>query len=151
MIDGSGRFETSGDLARRGEKATRGSFSIWRLLARIGEPLVLSAWVSGAMAPASWAGSGPMADRSRIVEGSRLFLTDWSTVNRDGMGGDGFGPVLNERSSVAWHNQVGPGGSGGSGGSRFDVMVLTDAISPRHGDGLSAPSQVDRHRKPRSR
>ncbi len=95
---------------------------------------------SGAWSALAWcaiggpalAGPGETSGRSLVAEGARLFLTDWSTTSRDGLGGDGLGPMFNERSCVACHGQGGPGGAGGS---RFDVLILTDSGSKRNDDG----------------
>ena len=77
---------------------------------------------------------------AQVSEGLRLFLTDWSTVGRDGSKGDGLGPVFNERSCVACHSQGGPGGAGGS---RVDVLILSDTGSTRLADGSIDPKSDD--------
>ncbi len=100
-----------------------------RLAVRFGAWSIL---VWSAISGPSWAGSGETAPRSLVAEGARLFLTDWSASNRDGLGGDGLGPMFNERSCVACHQQGGPGGAGGS---RVDVLILTDIGSKRKADG----------------
>jgi CxxC motif-containing protein (DUF1111 family) len=142
MIDGSRHFETSGNLARRGGKAMRALRSKTQHSARLGACFALVwAWAWGAIADPSWAGTDETPSRAQVTEGLRLFLTDWSSVNRGGEGGDGLGPVFNERSCVACHNQ---GGAGGAGGSRFNVLILTDASSPRGPDGaITAPKPED--------
>ena len=109
-----------------------------RLAARFGARAAL-AW--SMIGGPSWAGSGETPPRSLVAEGSRLFLTDWSSVNRSGLDGDGLGPMFNERSCVACHEQGGPGGAGGN---RVDVLILTDISSTRKPDGrIEIPQSVD--------
>ena len=118
----------------------RASLSKWRVLARFGGQSALAIWISGVLATSSWAGSGEPPTTARISEGLRLFLTDWSFANREGLGGDGLGPLFNERSCVACHSQ---GGAGGAGGSRVDVLILTDTRSTRRPDGSITPPKAD--------
>ncbi len=60
--------------------------------------------------------------------GRRLFLREWVAEDPRARGGDGLGPVFNERSCVACH---GIGGPGGAGTNRVNVELLTAlAVGP---------------------
>ena len=48
------------------------------------------------------------------VRGRELFARAWISRDRRSHGGDGLGPVYNERSCLACHDQGGPGGGGGA-------------------------------------
>jgi CxxC motif-containing protein (DUF1111 family) len=57
-----------------------------------------------------------------VALGRRLFLREWVPDDPRGRGGDGLGPVFNERSCVACHGLGGPGGAGPNG---KNVELLT--------------------------
>ena len=61
-------------------------------------------------------------EASLAGHGEMLFTQEWSTGARDGLGGDGLGPLFNEKSCVACHFQ---GGTGGGGPLRNNVEVLS--------------------------
>ncbi len=63
--------------------------------------------------------------------GRELFAREWVPNDTRGHGGDGLGPVFNDRSCVACHHQGGPGG-GGAGDKNIEIASAT-------GDGLSGP------------
>jgi CxxC motif-containing protein (DUF1111 family) len=48
----------------------------------------------------------------RIGLGRELFIRQWVPNDRRSHGGDGLGPVYNERSCAGCHHQAGPGGAG---------------------------------------
>ena len=50
--------------------------------------------------------------REQLSLGQRIFLHDWVVDDRNSHGGDGLGPVFNDRSCVNCHDQGGPGGGG---------------------------------------
>ena len=58
--------------------------------------------------------------------GRRLFLREWTADDPRGRGGDGLGPVFNERSCVACHGLGGPGG-GGSLGKNVELLTVINS------------------------
>ena len=74
------------------------------------------------------------------AEGKALFHREWVPNDPRSHGGDGLGPVYNERSCVACHKQ---GGAGGSGPAENNVNLVT-APRPSPGatfDGSSVNAQ----------
>ena len=70
-------------------------------------------------------------DRARTVElGRSLFAREWVPGDSRSHGGDGLGPVYNERSCLACHNQGGPGGSAPAD-KNIDIVTAS-------GDGIPA-------------
>jgi CxxC motif-containing protein (DUF1111 family) len=65
-------------------------------------PLVMS--VNGA--------DGPAGGARRVAQGRELFARQWVPGDRRSKGGDGLGPVYNDRACVNCHDQGGPGGGG---------------------------------------
>lgn len=59
------------------------------------------------------------------ISGRELFNREWIANDPRSHGGDGLGPVFNESSCVACHNQ---GGAGGAGGQDKNVTLVTAAI-----------------------
>lgn len=55
------------------------------------------------------------------VSGKELFLREWISGDPRSHGGDGLGPVFNDSSCVACHNQGGPGG-GGAASKNVDII-----------------------------
>jgi len=70
------------------------------------------------------------------IDGQELFVREWVPGDSRSHGGDGLGPVFNESSCVACHNQGGVGG-GGTNGSNVDLITAfrnaSDETSSRHG------------------
>ena len=66
----------------------------------------------------------PPAARTSIVSGRELFLREWVRDDPRSHGGDGLGPLFNDTSCVACHNQGGPGG----GGSEAKNVILMSAV-----------------------
>jgi CxxC motif-containing protein (DUF1111 family) len=56
--------------------------------------------------------------------GRELFVRQWVPGDRRSHGGDGLGPVYNERSCVGCHHQAGPGG-GGSADKNIEIVTPT--------------------------
>src|SRR5438128_2237983 len=71
--------------------------------------------------------------------GEELFVRQWKVNDPRGRGGDGLGPVFNERSCVACHGQGGPGGGGGA---LKNVDLLT--ANPVRGAGTKPEEKPDR-------
>src|SRR2546421_1373832 len=59
-------------------------------------------------------------------DGKELFAREWIAGDSRSHGGDGLGPVFNDTSCVACHNQ---GGAGGGGPASKNVHILTTARS----------------------
>ena len=75
--------------------------------------LVATAWTAE---PNDQATKQPAA-ASATVDGRELFVREWLPGDSRSHGGDGLGPMFNESSCVACHNQGGVGG-GGPGSKR---------------------------------
>src|SRR4051812_46118011 len=83
--------------------------SRWRRL----EALVLRALlVVGALSSGIVWARGKTPTSGPVARGEALFLRTWEPDDRRAHGGDGLGPVFNDRSCVACHNEGGPGGAG---------------------------------------
>src|SRR5262249_54824392 len=66
--------------------------------------------------------AGPKASASAdLALGRELFLREWVPNDPRSHGGDGLGPVFNDSSCVACHNQGGPGG-GGPASKNVDLL-----------------------------
>lgn len=61
-------------------------------------------------------------DHGRMASGRELFLREWLVNDPRSHGGDGLGPVFNDTSCVACHNQ---GGEGGGGAEAKNVQVIS--------------------------
>jgi CxxC motif-containing protein (DUF1111 family) len=78
--------------------------------------------------------------KDRAARGREVFLRTWEPGDRRSHGGDGLGPVFNERSCAACHHQGGPGG-GGSTGKNVDVVTVFSTSSGAGGlCGTSPPA-----------
>src|SRR5262245_19515039 len=70
--------------------------------------------------------AGPPEKKSssatQIEAGRELFLREWIANDPRSHGGDGLGPVFNDTSCVACHNQ---GGAGGGGPASKNVDVIS--------------------------
>jgi CxxC motif-containing protein (DUF1111 family) len=64
------------------------------------------------------------ASRDTIAQGRALFEREWQPGDSRTHGGDGLGPVYNDSSCVACHNQGGTGGAG-SAGKNVDIVTAT--------------------------
>lgn len=54
----------------------------------------------------------PQAEAAQEISGSELFAREWLPNDPRSHGGDGLGPVFNDSSCIACHNQAGAGGGG---------------------------------------
>ena len=81
--------------------------------------LVAVGFETAQAADPEWAGA---PKDPAIALGRRLFLREWVPDDPRARGGDGLGPVFNERSCVACHGLGGPGGAGTNG---VNVELLT--------------------------
>jgi CxxC motif-containing protein (DUF1111 family) len=75
------------------------------------------------------------AEQPRKIElGRELFVREWLPNDRRSKGGDGLGPVYNERSCAGCHHQAGPGGGGSAD---KNVEIITPIL--RGGGGPANP------------
>lgn len=72
---------------------------------------------------AAWAADAPDKDKT-IALGRELFARDWVAGDARSHGGDGLGPVYNERSCVACHHL---GGTGGAATADKNIDILSPA------------------------
>ena len=85
----------------------------------------LSGWsltVPDARGAAKDRGKAGSSAQDPVALGLRLFLREWVADDDRSHGGDGLGPVFNDRSCVACHSQ---GGTGGGGAASRNVDVLS--------------------------
>jgi CxxC motif-containing protein (DUF1111 family) len=94
-----------------------------------------------------------IARQARQGPGRDLFLREWVPGMPSERGGDGLGPVYNQTSCVACHNQ---GGTGGAGGADKNIELATAVVTPlegRRSDGMAEiramrlKSRTDRARR----
>ena len=79
----------------------------------------------------------PAAQREASPDGRELFVREWIPGDKRSHGGDGLGPLFNESSCVACHNQ---GGIGGAGAAGKNAQILTAFPSiPMQAAGRQAP------------
>ena len=92
--------------------------------------LVCSAMPVGRVARAADAGGAPQAKLAKaITQGRELFNREWTPNDRRSHGGDGLGPVYNERSCVGCQHQGPSKGGGGSAGTNIEIIPATPAGS----------------------
>jgi CxxC motif-containing protein (DUF1111 family) len=76
------------------------------------------------------------AEEARKIElGAALFTRQWVPDDRRSHGGDGLGPVYNERSCVGCHHQ---GGAGGGGSADKNIEIITPVSAS--GELFSTPA-----------
>jgi CxxC motif-containing protein (DUF1111 family) len=88
-------------------------------------PIILWALTAGV----AWAGGKATAPGS-ATRGEALFRREWEPDDRRAHGGDGLGPVFNDRSCVACHNLGGPGGAGRAA-KNVDIVSVSFAPPAR--------------------
>jgi CxxC motif-containing protein (DUF1111 family) len=64
----------------------------------------------------------------RLAHGQELFARQWLPNDPRSQGGDGLGPVYNERSCLGCHHQGGPGGSAGAE-RNIEIITATGGSS----------------------
>src|ERR1700678_4247801 len=85
--------------------------------------LCISAWISfESRAADKTAGKSGDPHREQVSLGQRIFSHQWVADDRNSHGGDGLGPVFNDRSCVSCHDQGGPGG-GGYAQKNVDILT----------------------------
>jgi CxxC motif-containing protein (DUF1111 family) len=80
----------------------------------------------------------------RAQQGRDLFLKEWLPGTPSDHGGDGLGPVYNDSSCVACHNQ---GGAGGAGPASKNVDIITAVVTPADDGGKDPASEMRRMRR----
>src|SRR4051812_22454309 len=103
--------------------------------------LILWGLVAGSLARAA----APDDAEARVARGRSLFLREWVPGEPSGPGGDGLGPVYNETSCVACHDQGGAGG-GGPASRNVDLIAAaetTDIDGGKGGPGRDRASGPD--------
>ncbi|HZW33117.1 MAG TPA: di-heme oxidoredictase family protein [Isosphaeraceae bacterium] len=78
--------------------------------------------------PAAWSADrvGAKDKNPRaIAQGRELFTHEWVPHDDRSHGGDGLGPVYNERSCVGCHHQGPKGAGGGSAGTNIEIITPT--------------------------
>ncbi len=84
--------------------------------------------VGGSVAIAGGRGAGSKTTVSRdFYEGQELFVKAWEPGKPSPIGGDGLGPLYNEKSCVGCHHL---GGIGGAGGNDRNVLMFTAIARP---------------------
>src|SRR5262245_16780547 len=78
------------------------------------------------------------ADAAVKPDGKELFAREWIPHDPRSPRGDGLGPVFNDTSCVACHNQ---GGAGGGGPASKNVHILTTASLVQQNEMRMAPTQ----------
>jgi CxxC motif-containing protein (DUF1111 family) len=90
--------------------------------------------------------SGAQAKQADLALGEELFTREWLPNDPRSHGGDGLGPVFNESSCVACHNQGGPGGGGPAS---KNVDIITAVLHSSMGrPQVRTPSLVERIVRP---
>src|SRR5690242_3278935 len=83
------------------------------------------------------AGPARAEDGFRIARGRELFARQWVPNDRRSHGGDGLGPVYNERSCLGCHHQGPSGAGGGSAGTNIEIITpTTGGSSPQGSPGF---------------
>ncbi len=63
------------------------------------------------------------------VSGQEIFMREWLANDPRSHGGDGLGPVFNDTSCVACHNQGGPGGGGAASKNVEIVSAVSQGVA----------------------
>jgi CxxC motif-containing protein (DUF1111 family) len=88
--------------------------------------------------PGIWLGSGTLhaADPDEtLAQGRELFAREWIPNDARSHGGDGLGPVFNDRSCLGCHHQGGAGG-GSAADKNIEIITATPAGGPSSGPGF---------------
>jgi CxxC motif-containing protein (DUF1111 family) len=112
------------------------SSAVGRCVRGVGLPTAVLAAVALTLPHLSRADEPATASGDQAL-GRKLFHREWRPNDERSPAGDGLGPMFNESSCVACHNQ---GGSGGGGPSSQNVDILTADIEapPRLGSSLTS-------------
>jgi CxxC motif-containing protein (DUF1111 family) len=88
----------------------------------------LAGWGGAAAKDDGGAEQADKAAATAKVDGDELFNREWLPKDARARGGDGLGPVFNDSSCVACHNQ---GGAGGGGPTSKNVDVISVFANPQ--------------------
>lgn len=112
------------------------------------------AWVAtlfgigaGSLAAAEPADAGRAGGSSDSAVGRELFTREWIPGDKRSHGGDGLGPVFNDSSCVACHNQGGVGGAGPASKNAQIITAFRNVVPQQHGAARPAqtlPEQIFR-------
>jgi CxxC motif-containing protein (DUF1111 family) len=85
--------------------------------------------------PVGGLGAEPSAEEL-VAQGRELFAREWVPGDSRSHGGDGLGPVYNQRSCLGCHLLGGPGGAGGAD-QNIEIITATGAGDAFPGTGFS--------------
>src|SRR5262245_41489298 len=102
---------------RRSSAAARQMFLLASVLASIGGAIVMAV-----PAASDRPVEAPTPQAAAPPDGKELFVREWIAGDPRSHRGDGLGPMFNDTSCVACHNQ---GGAGGGGPLNKNVQILT--------------------------
>jgi CxxC motif-containing protein (DUF1111 family) len=100
-------------------------------LARFASLLMIGG-LAAVLSPGRIRAEAPEVSEDDAERGRELFARQWMPLDRRSHGGDGLGPVYNERSCLGCHNQ---GGVGGGAGADKNIEIITAAGDTPPGSG----------------
>lgn len=103
----------------------------------------LGALLAGSLSALSEDTAAPAAAAAR-VDGRELFVREWVPGDKRSHGGDGLGPLFNESSCVACHNQGGVGGGGPAGKNAQILTAFPNPVNQRQVSVRHVPAPVPR-------
>jgi CxxC motif-containing protein (DUF1111 family) len=103
------------------------SLATWGALA-LGGVCSFSLIANAAEEPAKQIPPKSAAFETASIDGPEIFAREWIPGDKRSHGGDGLGPVFNDSSCVACHNQ---GGIGGAGPASKNVDIVTAFHAPQ--------------------
>ena len=102
----------------------RAALAVLTLLGTFG----LSISTNAADEPVQTRNSQAARTEQASIDGAEIFTREWIPGDKRSHGGDGLGPVFNDSSCVACHNQ---GGTGGAGPASKNVDIVTAFHAPQ--------------------
>lgn len=105
------------------------------------KPVLFAASAGVAIFGINWLISPSQAELS--AEGRELFVHEWTVNDPLSNGGDGLGPVFNDKSCVACHFQGGVGGGGGNEQNVTAFEVLPNRNSPESHHGVVHANAIE--------
>lgn len=100
----------------------------WLAVAAFAVMVGFACWGGAATKDDAGAREADKAAQAAKLDGGELFNREWLPKDARARGGDGLGPVFNDSSCVACHNQ---GGSGGGGPTSKNVDVISVFANPQ--------------------
>lgn len=104
--------------------------------------LSLSQTADAADQPAQQKAQKTEQSKKVSVDGAEIFVREWIPGDRRSHGGDGLGPVFNDSSCVACHNQ---GGTGGAGPASKNVDIVTAFHAPMQREQRSGGASISQN------